>query len=100
MRNTLKIDEDSLKDQSAMEVEPRWPAALALLAVGSLNTALPVDLAIIPQWYLLLLIVALLIPTLIAHRKSRHHLNQMLGYIVSGVITIALIGSLALLIRA
>ncbi|HXV99195.1 MAG TPA: hypothetical protein VEC93_12300, partial [Anaerolineae bacterium] len=36
----------------------------------------------------------------IAHRRGRHNLNQILGYIVSGVITVAMIGSLALLIRA
>ena len=100
MKYNLKLDENLPQDQLSTDVEPRWPAALALLAVGGLYIALPVDLTVIPQWSLLLLITALLVPTFIAHRSGRHHLNQVLGYIVSGIITAAMIGSLALLIRA
>jgi len=42
----------------------------------------------------------LLIPTVISYRAGRHRLNRLLGYIVSTVITLALVLSLALLIRA
>ena len=49
---------------------------------------------------LLAVVVVLLIPTVISYRAGRHRLNRLLGYIVSTVITLALVLSLALLIRA
>ena len=94
------MDKNLPQEQLILEIEPRWPAALALLAVGGLNVALPVDLALFPTWYLLFFIAILLVPTLVAHRKGRHHLNQALGYLISGIITVAMIGSLILLVRA
>jgi hypothetical protein len=45
-------------------------------------------------------VLVLLVPTIISHRVGHHSLNQILGYIVNGVITLAMIASLALLIRA
>lgn len=82
------------------EPEPRWPVLVALAAIGGLYAALPSRLAVIPYWQLLLVIIVLLIPAIIARMKDRHHLNQVLGYIVNGVITLALISSLVLLVRA
>jgi hypothetical protein len=83
-----------------LEVEPRWPVVVALLTVSGLYTALPVSLAVIPQWYLLIIVLALLVPTRLAHYRGHHNLNQRLGYVVNGVVTAAMVGSLALLIRA
>lgn len=80
--------------------EPRWPVLVALAAIGALYAALPSRLAVIPYWQLALVIVVLLIPAIIARMKDRHHINQMLGYTVNGVITLALISSLVLLVRA
>lgn len=92
--------EKSEREADPVEREPRWPALVALLAVGGLYAALPTHLAVIPEWSLLIIIVVLLIPAVIARLYSRHHTNQFLGYLVNGVITLALISSLVLLVQA
>ena len=78
--------------------EPRWPSILALLAVGVLYSALPEALRLGPYWLLLAIVTVLLIPTVIAHRTGRHSLNEALGHLVLGVVTAAMIWSLAMLI--
>ena len=78
--------------------EPRWPAVLAVLAVGGLNAALPEPLSFGPYWLLLVVVAALLIPTVISHRAGRHDLNGILGHIVQGTVTAAVIFSLSMLI--
>ena len=78
--------------------EPRWPSILALLAVGVLYSALPEALRLGPYWLLLAIVTVLLIPTVIAHRTGRKSLNEGLGHVVLGVVTAAMIWSLAMLI--
>jgi hypothetical protein len=46
------------------------------------------------------LIVVLLVPTVVSHRVGRHSLNRALGIIINGITTLALIGSVILLVRA
>ena len=88
------------QEQTTPEPEPRWPVVVALLAVSGLYAALPASLAVIPHWYLLMIVFALFVPTHLAHYRGHHNLNQRLGYVVNGVVTAAMMGSLALLIRA
>jgi hypothetical protein len=83
-----------------LETEPRWPALVALVAVSGLSAALPVSLAVMPRWVLPVVVTALLVPTIITHRRGQHALNQRLGYVINGVVTAAMVGSLALLISA
>jgi hypothetical protein len=84
-----------------MIVAPHWPAVLAMLAVGGLYALLPSFLVVVgPRWLLLSVVAVLLVPTMIAHRAGHHALNQVLGYILNGVVTVALIGSLVLLIQS
>ena len=78
--------------------EPRWPALVALLATGGLYATLPTDLALIPYWGLLIIIVVLLIPTVLTHLYQQHKINQWLGYAVNGVITVAMVSSLIRLV--
>jgi Mn2+/Fe2+ NRAMP family transporter len=78
--------------------EPRWQVILALLAVGGIYMALPKELVLGPTWLLPVLIVALLVPTVFAHRSGYHSLNHVLGILISGIITAALIGSVVLLV--
>ena len=78
--------------------EPRWPAAVALLAIGALHYALPSALTPGPDWLLLVCVTLLLIPTIIAYQLGRHDINQVLGYIIMGLVTSELIASLGLLI--
>ncbi len=83
-----------------VRTEPRWPAIVALLAVGGIYTALPSFLIVGPRWLFLAVVAVLLIPTVVAQRTGHHELNRFLGYVVSAVITLALVLSLILLIEA
>jgi hypothetical protein len=80
--------------------EPRWQALLAFLAVGGIYLALPPSLIIGPIWLLPTLIVVLLVPTVVSHRTGRRSLNRVLGILINGITTLALIGSVVLLVRA
>ena len=80
--------------------EPRWPALIAVIAVGGLYLALPSYLTFGPRWVFPLSVVVLLIPTVISHRAGKHHLNRILGFTVTGLVTVGMIASLTLLIRA
>jgi hypothetical protein len=82
------------------EQEPRWPAAIALLAVGGLRLSIPDSLAFGPRWLLLTVVLVLMVPTVIARRRSQHHLNQILGHLVAGVCTADMLWSLTLLVSA
>jgi hypothetical protein len=80
-------------------VEPRWPSGLAMLAVGGLYAALPPSLlAGAPPWLPVAIVVGLLVPIVLSHHRGNHALNQALGYVLNGVVTAALILSLALLL--
>ena len=80
--------------------EPRWPALLALLAVGGLHLTLPEPLTVGPGWLLLVLIAVLLVPSILAHRAGLVGASNILGYLLSGVVTLAMVISLVLLVRA
>jgi hypothetical protein len=86
--------------RSSKEVnrEARWPVLAALVGVGGITLALPHALVIGPRWLLLALVLVLTIPTTIAHRSGNHRLDRLFGFLISGAITLALSGSLALLI--
>jgi len=80
--------------------EPRWQALLAVLAIGAIYVALPPHLVVGPTWLLPTVIVVLLIPTVVSHRMGKHSLNRSLGVLINGITTVALIGSVILLVRA
>ena len=73
---------------------------LAFLAIGAIYLALPPNLIVGPIWLLPTVIVVLLVPTVVSHRMGRHSLNHALGIIINGITTLALIGSVILLVRA
>src|ERR1041385_9544585 len=79
--------------------EPRGQALLAFLAICAIYLALPRNLVVGPIWLLPTLIVVLLVPTVVSHRVGRHSLNRTLGFVISGITTLALIGSVILLVR-
>jgi hypothetical protein len=82
--------------------EPRWPALLALLAVGGLYMALPRQIAVVPgpHWLLLAVVAVLLVPTVITFRLRNHALNQLFGFLVLGIVTASEMWSLGLLIHS
>ena len=82
------------------DAEPRWPAVIAILAVGGLYTALPDALTLGPNWLLPSLVLALLIPSIVSYHIGRHRLNAILGFTVDGVLTAGLIISVILLVNA
>jgi len=79
---------------------PRWPAAIAVAAVGLLNMILPEPLSAGPFWLLLAIVAVLLVPVILTHRLGRYGLNQKLGYVLLGVVTAFLVYSVCALILA
>lgn len=80
--------------------EPRWPAMLALLAIGGLRFALPEALSWGPDWLLLGVLGILAIPTVLTHRRGLNTLNRILGTVTTAIVTLDMIVSLGLLIAA
>ncbi len=76
----------------------RWQAVLAALLIGASYAALPEHLRVGPSWLPLLLIVLLLAPLLAAHRRGAHDLAHWLGRALTGLITLLIGASTALLV--
>ncbi len=81
-----------------LDPEPRWPAVVAVFATGSLFLLMPERLTFGPNWLLLVLVAVLTIPTIITRRIGHTSLNYWFGLSLSGVITCAMVWSLAFLI--
>ena len=96
LRGTIEY----MSEESARQVEPRWPAVLALLSIGALYYALPSALTVGPDWLVLVLVAALAIPATISHRQGNWRLSQLLGYAAISVVTLSVAISLVLLIYA
>jgi hypothetical protein len=88
------------EDIADLSTEPRWPALIAVLAVGGLYSALPDVLTFGPRWLFPSLILGLLLPTVISHHTGRHRLNHFFGFLVDGLLTVGLIICVILLIGA
>jgi uncharacterized membrane protein len=81
-------------------IEPIWPPFVAMLAIGGLYAALPASLlAGAPPWLLVAIVIGLLVPMVILHYVGNHALHQTLGYVLNCIVTVALIVSLALLLK-
>ena len=83
---------------SSDDPEPRWPAFVAVIAVGGIYSGLPDALILGPHWLFPSMVSALLIPTVISHHTGRHRLNTFFGYAVDGVLTVGLMLSVGLLV--
>ena len=79
--------------------EPRWSALIALLADGIVCLALPDRLSVGPRWLLLSVVFVLLFPIVLFHRAGRLDITTILTLIANGVITVALVSSLAFLVE-
>jgi hypothetical protein len=79
--------------------EPRWPALIAILAVGALHYALPENLSLGPAWLVPMMVIVLYTPALISHRLGAYTLAHILGYTALSVVTVAMLISLGLLVR-
>jgi len=56
----MNINEHPAKDR--WDPEPRWPAFIAILAVGGLYAALPRYLVVGPHWLFPVIVLVLLVP--------------------------------------
>ena len=90
----------SNEEQRVDKPEPRWQAILAFAAVAAIYLALPKTLIVGPTWLFPTLIAVLLVPTVVSHRLGKVSLNRILGFTTSSIITIALIGSVVLLVHS
>lgn len=91
---------DRSNTTKGFQPEPRWPAALGVLATALLFFSLPERLTLGPNWLLLAVICMLLAATAEAHRRGSARFNFYLGLLLSSVITAAMIWSLGALIAA
>jgi hypothetical protein len=80
--------------------ETRWPVLITVIGLGGIYLALPDSLSVGPPWLLLVLVAASSIPAIVAHYTGYHRLDTILGYVISILVTLALVGSLILLIRS
>jgi hypothetical protein len=100
MMDSLKTLGRAEAPAAQSEGEPRWPAIIAVLAVGGLYMALPEALTFGPRWLFPSLVLALLIPGVVSYHTGRHWLNAFFGFTVDGVLTAGLIISVILLVGA
>ena len=91
---------DSGADATDGDAEPRWQAVIAVVATAGLYVALPPGLTVGPRWWFPVVVGALLAATVVTHRARRHHIDRILGFIVTSLITIQMIVSVILLVRA
>jgi hypothetical protein len=79
--------------------EPRWPAFVAMLAAGGVYLAMPEPLSVGPSWLLFVIILVLLIPIAVSHRRGYFKIVRILTLAANGVITLSMIASLFFLIQ-
>jgi len=88
------------KAERQIRPEPRWTAALAMLAAAAMPFALPRSLNVLPQWIVATLVGVLLVAAVITHYIRKPRLNEFFGYAILIVLTVAQIYSLGTLISA
>jgi uncharacterized membrane protein len=86
--------------RSGIAPEPRWPATIALLAIGLLQFALPRTMTAGPPWLLLVIVCALLIPIIYARRRGLHQFNHSMSVVLAVIITAELIAAVLSLAAA
>ena len=85
-------------DQSRRTGVPRWPVAVALLAVGVLYAVLSEGLTIGHRAFLLAFVAVLLVPLTTAHLRGSHRLARRISFGVIGFVTVAVVVSTVLLV--
>ena len=86
-----------------LEPEPRWPAFLAVLAVGGIYVAVPGELLPGPHWWYWafgVVVLALLIPTVVSHHTGKHDVNKIFSIATISTVTTEVILSLIVLLNA
>ena len=76
--------------------EPRWPAFVAIFATALVHQSLPERLSVGSSWGLLSVAIVLLIPMILSYHRGHYNVSRILTFTATGVITLAMIASLAL----
>src|SRR5215472_18297325 len=79
--------------------EPRWPAFVAMFAAALVHRSMPERLSVGPSWGLLVFTVILLVPLIYSNHRGHYNVSRILTFAATGIITAAMIASLALLIE-
>ena len=93
-------DDVSREIPEKLAPEPRWPATVALLAIGLLQFALPHSMTIGPDWLPLVIVCVLLVPIIVARQRGLHQLNHSMSVVLAVIITGELITAVLALAAA
>ena len=97
--NRVAANTASVSTNGRRATEPLWPPVVAMLAVAGLYAALPPGLlGGAPRWLLVVIVAGLLVSIVLSHHRGNHSLNHLLGYVLNSVVTAAMIFSLVSLI--
>jgi hypothetical protein len=91
-------DHKMMPETKFVRHEPRWPALIALLAIGGLHWILPSELTMGPDWLVFALVAVLITPAMISYRAGHTRASIVLGCAANSVVTLSLIASLTLLV--
>lgn len=87
-----------MPSQPKRQGEPRWPTLVALLGASALFYALPEALRVGPTWLIIAIVAVCATPPVIWHNHCHHLILQICGHLAVGTVTVAMIGSLSLLV--
>jgi uncharacterized membrane protein len=85
---------------AARAPEPRWPAALALLAAAALHFVLPRSIVVGPPWAVLGAVALLVGSSVLARKRHAWRANEWLSYAALAALTVALVFGLIGLLYA
>lgn len=92
------MSSQDILSEAAKDAEPRWPAVVGTLAVGLLYLALPGSMAVGPRWLEPVVVLVLIIASVWTHHRRLFRENHIIGHVLSGILTVFMIWSLALLL--
>lgn len=75
---------------TARDPEPRWPAALAIIAAAALHFVLPRSIVVGPPWAVLGTVAILVGASIVARWRHNRRANELLSYAALAALTIAL----------
>lgn len=85
--------------ETAAKGVPRWPATVALVAVGVLLALVSSQLTVGPAWLPLAVILVLSVPLTVASLRGRRDVRRVIGIAGLVIVTVAVASAAALLVR-
>ena len=79
-------------------IAARWPALVALLAIGAIYLVIPRQLALGPSWSVLALVVVAALVLAFTIRRDMHLASRRVALMVIGVVTVAIAVSAGFLV--